>query len=109
MKSKRNFKKYFEINENENKATQHLWYVGKAVLKREVHSNTGLPQKTRKISNKQRKLPSKRIRKKNQQTKPKSQQKERDNKDQVGNERDFQNNRGKKKKSMKPIASSLKG
>ena len=69
---------------------------------------SSLPQKTRKISNKQRKLPSKRIRKKNQQTKPKSQQKERDNKDQVGNERDFQNNRGKKK-SMKPIASSLKG
>ena len=31
--------------------------------KREVHSNTGLPQKTRKISNKQPNLPPKRIRK----------------------------------------------
>ena len=35
----------------------------KSSHKREVHSDTGLPQKTRKISNKQSKLQTKRIRK----------------------------------------------
>ena len=42
----------------------------KSSPKREVHSDTGLPQKTRKISNKQPNLPPKRSRK-NKQTKPK--------------------------------------
>ena len=35
--------------------------------KKEVHSNTGLPQKRRKISNRKLNLPPKRIRKKNKQ------------------------------------------
>ena len=46
---------------------------------REVHSNTGLPQEIRKISNKQPDLPPKRITKRTF----KSQQKEGNNKDQI--------------------------
>ena len=38
-------------------------------LKREIHSNIGLPQETRKISNKQFNLTLKRTRKKEKQTK----------------------------------------
>ena len=41
----------------------------KAALRREVHSDTGFTQKTRKISNKQPNLPQKRMRKR--KTKPK--------------------------------------
>ena len=39
-----------ETNENENTTTQNLWDIVKAVLS--VHSNTGIPQETRKRSNK---------------------------------------------------------
>ena len=42
-----------EMNENENTTTQNLWDTVKAVLKGKVHSNTGIPQETRKKSNKQ--------------------------------------------------------
>ena len=38
-------------NENENTTTQNLWDTVKAVL-RGVHSNIGIPQETRKKSNK---------------------------------------------------------
>ena len=71
----------------------------KSSSKREVYSNTILPQGTRKISNKQSNLPSKGIRKgtnKNQ-----SQKKEGNNKDQRRNKL----NRDKKmmwKRSIKP-------
>ena len=51
--------------------------------KREVHSDTGLPQETKKSSNKQLNLPPKRIRKRMKKTQ--SQQKEGNNKDQRGN------------------------
>ena len=40
-----------ETNEIENKTTQSLWDTVKAVLKGKVHSNTGIPQETRKKSN----------------------------------------------------------
>ena len=56
----------------------------KSSSKREVYSNTGLPQETRKISNKQPNLPPKRIRKR-RTNKGQSQQKEGNNKDQRGN------------------------
>ena len=52
-------------------------------FKSKVHSDTGLTQKARKISNKQPNLPPKRIRKE-EQTKQ-SQQKEGNNKGQRGN------------------------
>ena len=50
---KREIKKFLETNDNENMTTQNLWDAAKAVLKREVYSNTILPQETRKISNRQ--------------------------------------------------------
>ena len=47
---KREIKKFLETNDNEN-TTQNLWDAAKAALKREVYSNTILPQETRKTSN----------------------------------------------------------
>ena len=44
-------KKYPETNENENIMTQNLWNAAKAVLQREVYSNTSLSLARRKISN----------------------------------------------------------
>ena len=41
------------MNDNENMTTQNLWDAAKAVLKREVYSNTILLQETRKTSNRQ--------------------------------------------------------
>ena len=43
-------KKYLEINDNENTSIQNC---SKSSRKREVHSDTDLSQKTRKIPNKQ--------------------------------------------------------
>ena len=40
------------MNENENTTTQNLWDTVKAVLRGKIHSITGLPQETRKKSNK---------------------------------------------------------
>ena len=40
------------MNENENTTTQNLWDTVKAVLKGKLNSNTGIPQETRKKSNK---------------------------------------------------------
>ena len=47
---KKEIKICIETNENENTTTPNLWDTVKAV--RKVHSNTGLPQETRKKSNK---------------------------------------------------------
>ena len=52
----------------------------KSVSKREIYSNTGLPQETRKISNKQSNLVPKGAKKKEQQNQTKNQQKEGNNK-----------------------------
>ena len=41
-----------EMNENENTTTQNLWDTVKAVLRGKARSNTGIPQETRKKSNK---------------------------------------------------------
>ena len=63
--------------------TQHFKINGmqQNSCRREVYSNTGLPQQTRKVSNKQPSLPPKRIRKMNKtQNWPKK-----ENKDQRGN------------------------
>ena len=76
-------KNYLETNDNENTTAQNLWDAAKAVL-RGKHSNTILPQETRKISNKQPNLAPKAIRERRTK-KPQSQQKERNYKDQVRN------------------------
>ena len=49
---KEEIKRYLETNESENTITQNLWDKTKSGLMREIHSNTGLPQEARKISNK---------------------------------------------------------
>ena len=41
-----------EMNENENTTTQKLRDMLKSIAKGKVHSNTGIPQETRKKSNK---------------------------------------------------------
>ena len=43
---------YIETNENENITTQNLWDSIKSSAKGKIHGNTGLPQETRKKSNK---------------------------------------------------------
>ena len=58
-----NLKTYLETKDNENTTIQNLWDVAKAVLKREVYSNTILLQETRKIPNKQSNLTPKATRK----------------------------------------------
>ena len=55
-------KKYLETNDNANTMTQNLWNAPKSSSKREVYSNTILPQETRNISNKQPNLTPKAIR-----------------------------------------------
>ena len=47
-KSGRKIKKYLETNDNENTTIQNIWDAAKAFLKREIHSDTGLPQKRKK-------------------------------------------------------------
>ena len=55
MKNQRGNKKYMETKENK-KQSKNLWILDiKSSSKREVYSNTGLLQETRKISNKQSK------------------------------------------------------
>ena len=51
---KKEIKICIEMNENENTTTQNLWDTIKAVLRGKflVPSNTGIPQETRKKSNK---------------------------------------------------------
>ena len=50
---KREIKKFLETNDNENTTTQNLWECSKSSPKREVYSNTILPQEIRKTSNRQ--------------------------------------------------------
>ena len=50
---KREIKKIQETNSNENMTTQNLWDASESSSKREVYSNTILPQKSRKTSNRQ--------------------------------------------------------
>ena len=45
-------KKYIKMNENENTTTQKLWGHCKSSANEKVHSNTGIPQETRKKFNK---------------------------------------------------------
>ena len=59
---KEEIKKYLETNYNENTMIQNLWNTAKSSSKREVYSNTSLPQKTRKTSNKQSNLTPKETR-----------------------------------------------
>ena len=49
---KREIKKFLETNDNENTTTQNM-RCSESSSKREVYSNTILPQKTRKTSNTQ--------------------------------------------------------
>ena len=49
---KKEIKMCIEMNENENTTTQNLWDTVKAVLVGKFRNNTGLPQETRKKSNK---------------------------------------------------------
>ena len=49
---KKEIKICIETNENENRTTQKLWGTVKAVLRGKFISNTGIPQETRKTSNK---------------------------------------------------------
>ena len=78
---KREIRKFLERNDHEN-TTQNLWDAAKA--KREVYSNTALPQETRKASNRQPNFTPKTTGKK-RTDKPQNQQKERNHKDQSRN------------------------
>lgn len=64
-RNQRENKKYFETNENITTIFQNLWDAAKAVLKREVDNNVGLPQETRTTSNEQSNFTPKRITDKN--------------------------------------------
>ena len=66
---KREIKTFLETNDNENTTTQKLWYAAKTVIKREVYSNTILPQKIRKTTNRQPNFTSKKLEKEQQQQK----------------------------------------
>lgn len=46
-KSKGEIKEYLETNENRKLTQQNLWYTGKNDSKKEVQSNTSLPQETK--------------------------------------------------------------
>ena len=48
---KREIKKFLETNDNENTTTQNLWDEAKSSSKREVYSNTILPQEARETLN----------------------------------------------------------
>ena len=71
-KVKEGIKRSLETSENENTATQNLWDTAKAVLRRKlIHSITGQPQETRKLSNKHSNFTLKGTRKKEQWKNPK--------------------------------------
>ena len=60
---KKEIKKYFKTNHNEDTTSQNLWDATKAVLRGKFIAIQAVLKKTRKISNQQPNLPSKRIRK----------------------------------------------
>ena len=64
---KREIKKILETNGNENTTTQNLWECSKSSPKREVYSNTILPQEIRKTSNRQPNFKPKKLEKEEQQ------------------------------------------
>ena len=66
---RKEIKRYLETNENENTATQKPMGHSKSNPKREIHSNTGIPQETRKTSKKQSNLKLKGTRKEKQSPK----------------------------------------
>ena len=53
-KSRWRLKKYLETNDNEDTAPPNLWDAEKAVNWREIHNNTGLPQKKKKKKKKEK-------------------------------------------------------
>ena len=77
-------KKYLKTNYNDDATIQNIWNAAKVVLRGELHTNTGLSQKRRKIPNWQLKPPPKRTRKRTKKTQ--SQQKEGNYKDQRRNQ-----------------------
>ena len=50
---KREIKNFLETKDNENMTTQNLWDASECSSKKEVYSNTILPQETRKTLNRQ--------------------------------------------------------
>ena len=82
-RNQRKIRKYLKENENENNFPKSMGFR-KSISKREVYSNTDLPQERRKISHKQSNLPPKGITKR-RTNKAQSQQKEGNDKDQSGN------------------------
>ena len=69
---KEEIKKYLETNDNENTMIQNQMGFSKSSSKREVYSNTILPQETRNISNRKPKLTPKAIRDRTKKKKPQS-------------------------------------
>ena len=80
---KEEIRKYLLTSENKNNFPKSMG-LSKSCSKREVYSNTGLHQETKKASNKQPNLPSKGIRKRIT-NKAQTQQKEGNNKDRSKN------------------------
>ena len=50
---KREIKNFLETKDNENMTTQNLWDASECSSKKEVYSDTILPQETRKTQNRQ--------------------------------------------------------
>ena len=81
----------------------------KSSAQREIHSNTGLPQKRRKISNQQLNLPPKRTEKEEQTKRKVSRRKEIIKIREEINKIETPKNNRKKNQLEKPRAGSLKG
>ena len=75
-KNKRETKKYMQTNENEHTKSK-IFVMQESCSKREINSNTGLPQEARKFSNKQPNLTPKGDRKRKEQN-PKTIEKKED-------------------------------
>jgi len=82
---RKEIQRFLETNENENMKTQKPMGFRRSNAKREVHSNTTLPQETRKASNRQPNSIPKAARKRKQLKNIQSQQKERNHKNQSRN------------------------
>ena len=105
LEIKEEIQKYLEKNDKD-KLTKSM-RCSKSNFKREVHSNTGLPQNTRKISNKQPNLTPKRIRKE-EQTKSKVSRRKEIIKIRVEIIKTQTKKKKKYKRSIKPRAGFLK-